>query len=146
MSSGPRRVLESAILFALLALPSAAMAATAGNPLCPGEEVPFNPGNGEDIILPGGFNVSVIASGLNFPTGIAFRGNKQRFEVMFSNPEFFPPAAARRSTFYGHLWKSDQTEAAAAIEQRPFGAPPAVAAPRWHHSSSESPKPPANNA
>ena len=90
MSSGPRRVLESAILFALLALPSAAMAATAGNPLCPGEEVPFNPGNGEDIILPGGFKVSVFASGLNFPTGIAFRGNEQRFEVYVLESGVFP--------------------------------------------------------
>src|SRR5262249_20768823 len=32
----------------------------------------FNPGNGEDIILPNGFRVSRFASGLNFPTGIAF--------------------------------------------------------------------------
>jgi hypothetical protein len=39
------------------------------------------PGNGQDIIVPDGFTVSVFASGLNAPTGIAFRGNSHRFEV-----------------------------------------------------------------
>jgi hypothetical protein len=64
-----------------LALPTVAVAATAGNPLCPGEDVLFNPGNGQDIVVPEGFTVSLFASGLDFPTGIAFRGNSQRFEV-----------------------------------------------------------------
>src|SRR5579884_211551 len=51
------------------------------NPLCPQETVLFNPGNGEDIVLPSGYKVSVFAKGLNFPTGIAFLGNRQRFAV-----------------------------------------------------------------
>src|SRR5262245_11845880 len=54
---------------------------TAANPLCPGEDVKFNPGNGEDIVVPSGFQVSVFKSGLNFPVAVAFRGNSQRFEV-----------------------------------------------------------------
>ena len=58
-----------------------AAAGTAANPLCPGEDVKFNPGNGEDIVVPDGFTISVFKSGLNFPTAVAFRGNKQRFEV-----------------------------------------------------------------
>jgi hypothetical protein len=74
-------------------LPGAAGAATVANPLCPTETVKFDPGQGQDIVVPKGFKVSVFASGLNFPTGIAFRliGNQgnddgkgsgsRRFEV-----------------------------------------------------------------
>jgi hypothetical protein len=58
-----------------------AIAATVANPVCPVEVAFFDPGNGQDIAVPQGFNVSVFAKGLNFPTGIAFRGNKQNFEV-----------------------------------------------------------------
>ena len=61
--------------------PVAAQAATVGNPLCPGEDVQFNPGNGQDIVVPPGFTVSVFKSGLNFPTGIAFRRAGPGFEV-----------------------------------------------------------------
>src|SRR6267378_2732425 len=68
------------VSFALvLALPT--LATAAGNPLCPGEDVFFNPGNGEDIVVPSGFQVSVFAKGLNFPTAVAFRGDRGRFEV-----------------------------------------------------------------
>ena len=74
--------LPVALLFALaLTLPTLATAQTRGNPLCPGEDVFFNPGNGENIVVPSGFEVSVFKSGLNFPTAVAFRGNRQRFEV-----------------------------------------------------------------
>ncbi len=51
------------------------------NPACPGEEVFFNPGNGEDIVLLPGYKVSVFAKGLNFPTGIAFLGTAKSFKV-----------------------------------------------------------------
>ena len=68
--------------FALfLALPAAASASTVVNLLCPGEFVSFNPGQGEDIVVPEGFTVSVFASGLNAPTGIAFLGNADTFHV-----------------------------------------------------------------
>ena len=74
--------LPVALLFALaLTLPTLATAQTRGNPLCPGEDVFFNPGHGENIVVPSGFEVSVFKSGLNFPTAVAFRGNRQRFEV-----------------------------------------------------------------
>src|SRR5258708_12686145 len=65
------------------AFPAVAEAATVANPLCPRESVSFNPGNGEDIVLPQGFRVSVFASRLNFPTGIAFlsKGGSKEFEV-----------------------------------------------------------------
>src|SRR6266704_1522486 len=62
-----------AAVASLLALPTAAYAATVANPLCPTNRANFNPSNGEDIVVPAGFKVSVLDSGLNFPTGLAFR-------------------------------------------------------------------------
>ena len=55
--------------------------ADVANPICPVEVVHFNPANGEDIVVPPGFKVSVFKAGLNAPTGIAFRGNARSFEV-----------------------------------------------------------------
>jgi len=70
------------VSFALvLTLPTLATAQMQGNPLCPGEDVFFNPGHGQDIVVPPGFEVSVFAKGLNFPTAVAFRGDARRFEV-----------------------------------------------------------------
>ena len=87
----PQQALKNVILFAAsFAMPTAASAMTVGNPLCPGEEVLFNPDNGQDIVVPEGFKVSVFASGLNFPTGIAFRGDAHRFEVYVLESGVFP--------------------------------------------------------
>src|SRR5438552_3360755 len=69
----------SALVLIVVLAPSPAPAA--GNAACPGEDVFFNPGNGEDIVVPLGYKVEVFASGLNFPTGIAFRGSKENFQV-----------------------------------------------------------------
>jgi len=97
----PMRRLESAVFVAAaLALPNAATAAS--NLLCPDEDVSFNPGNGEDIVVPDGFKVSVFASGLNFPTGIAFRGNTHRFEVYVLESGVFPTSACND----GVAWQS----------------------------------------
>ena len=41
----------------------------------------YSPGTGKDIVVPDGFKVSVFASGLNAPVGIAFTGNKNNFQV-----------------------------------------------------------------
>jgi glucose/arabinose dehydrogenase len=69
------------LLLALVLLaPGVARAAT-GNPACPGEDVFFDPGNGEDIVVPTGYKVEVFAKGLNFPTAIAFRGDEKNFKV-----------------------------------------------------------------
>src|SRR6266446_9856479 len=68
------------VSFALvLTLPTLAIAK--GNPLCPGEDVFFDPGHGQNIVVPQGFEVSVFAKGLNFPTAVAFRGDARRFDV-----------------------------------------------------------------
>jgi glucose/arabinose dehydrogenase len=63
--------------------PFAAQAATVANPNpgCGGNTALFDPGNGQDIVVAPGFNVSVFASGLNFPTGLAFRKTGGTFEV-----------------------------------------------------------------
>src|ERR1700730_16009689 len=64
----------------LLAAPTA-FATTVANPICPDNTALFDPGNGEDIVVPQGYQVSVFKAGLNFPTGIAFRGDSNHFEV-----------------------------------------------------------------
>jgi glucose/arabinose dehydrogenase len=60
--------------------PSLAFADVA-NAACPMESVFFDPGHGQDIIVPEGFKVEVFAKGLNSPTAIAFKGNKENFDV-----------------------------------------------------------------
>ncbi len=61
--------------------PPGASAAIVANAACPVETVFFDPGNGQDIVVPEGYKVEVFATGLNFPTAIAFKGNKGKFDV-----------------------------------------------------------------
>ena len=70
----------SAGVLALMA-PVAAQAVTLSNPICTNNTASFDPGSGQDIVVPPGFKVSVFKSGLNFPTGIAFRKTGATFEV-----------------------------------------------------------------
>ena len=70
----------SAGVLALMA-PVAAQAVTLSNPICTDNTASFDPGSGQDIVVPPGFKVSVFKSGLNFPTGIAFRKTGATFEV-----------------------------------------------------------------
>ena len=58
-----------------------AAATTVKNPTCPDNTALFDPGQGQDIVVPPGYQVSVFKSGLNFPTGLAFRGDSKHFEV-----------------------------------------------------------------
>jgi glucose/arabinose dehydrogenase len=75
-------ILTAALAVApVLLQPVVAGAATVANPLCPAETAIYAPGHGQDIVVPPGFQVSVFASGLNMPTGIAFLGNKSHFTV-----------------------------------------------------------------
>src|SRR5215831_17598280 len=64
-----------------LAVVAGAEAATVANPLCTDNTALFDPGTSQNIVLPAGFTVSVFAKGLNMPTGIAFLGNVQQFQV-----------------------------------------------------------------
>src|SRR5258708_29531363 len=84
-------------------LPAVAEAATVPNPLCPRESVSFNPGNGEDIVVPQGFRVSVFASGLNFPTGIAFlsKGESKEFEVFVLESGHWLPSRCNEQDSFG---------------------------------------------
>jgi hypothetical protein len=85
----------------LLALPALAEAATVANPLCPKETVSFNPGQGQDIIVPEGFKISVFATGLNMPTGIAFRGDANRFEVYVLESGHGIPSRCNEQSAFG---------------------------------------------
>jgi glucose/arabinose dehydrogenase len=69
-------------LAGLAAAPAAAWAQTKANPVCPSEIAHYNPGHGEDIVVPKGFKVEVFARDLNFPTDIAFVGSKDKFQVV----------------------------------------------------------------
>ncbi len=60
---------------------SSALADTRANPVCPTETANYSPGNGQDIVVPKGFTASVFAKDLNFPVGVAFRGDKSHFQV-----------------------------------------------------------------
>ena len=77
-----RKILPPLLALAGAALPAGAALADAANPVCPEERVFFDPGNGEDIVVPRGFKVEVFASGLNFPTDVAFLGSKHDFRVL----------------------------------------------------------------
>jgi glucose/arabinose dehydrogenase len=59
-----------------------ASGATKGNANCPGEEVFYDPGDGEDIVVAEGYRVEMFARDLNFPTGIAFVGDERDFRVL----------------------------------------------------------------
>src|SRR5438874_3794215 len=54
---------------------------TLANPICTDNTANFNPTLPPSIVLPPGFTASVFVSGLNFPTGIAFLGDSQNFQV-----------------------------------------------------------------
>src|SRR6266487_2420141 len=57
---------------------------TRGNAACPGEDVAFDPGQGEDVVLPRGYKIEAFATNLNFPTSIAFlrNGGRDDFQVL----------------------------------------------------------------
>src|SRR6185437_14666289 len=60
----------------------------------------FDPGNGEDIVVPDGYTVSVFKAGLNFPTGIAFKGDANSFEVyVLESGHGLPSVCNDESTF-----------------------------------------------
>jgi hypothetical protein len=68
-------------LVMLVAMSPPAFAVVLSNPICINNTANYSPGTGANIVVPPGFKVSVFASGLNFPVGIAFTGNKNNFQV-----------------------------------------------------------------
>jgi hypothetical protein len=99
MSSRARTLSAAFALSLVPTLPAAA--ATVANPLCPDNTALFNPSNGEDIVLPPGFKISVFASGLNFPTGIAFLGTGQGFQVFVLESGHGLPSRCNDQTAFG---------------------------------------------
>jgi len=81
-SPARRHALAAALLLAGIAVAPATALADAFNPVCPVERAFFDPGNGEDIVVPNGYKVEVFAKGLNFPTDVAFLGSKDNFRVL----------------------------------------------------------------
>src|SRR6266403_4304387 len=74
--------LVAALAFApFLSVPAVAANNVVANPICLDNTANFNPTLPPSIVLPPGFTASVFVSGLNFPTGIAFLGNSQNFQV-----------------------------------------------------------------
>lgn len=78
----PYSAVAAALVLAGFSAAPAPALADASNPVCPVESVFFDPGNGEDIVVPSGYKVEVFAKGLNFPTDVAFLGNKGNFQVL----------------------------------------------------------------
>src|SRR5438132_5496418 len=71
---------------------------------CQGNVVNYNPGNGEDIVVPEGYKVERFSKqDLNFPTGIAFTGNKENFQVLVLESGHGLPSRCndREDPFYG---------------------------------------------
>src|ERR1043165_4786038 len=69
-------------LAGMASVPVSPWAQTKANPVCPNETAHYNPGNGEDIVVPRGFKVEVFARNLNFPTDVVFLGNRHAFKVL----------------------------------------------------------------
>jgi len=80
----PKQKLSSiAVALALAGMAAVPVAGqAAGNPICAGEDVFYNPGNGEDVVLARGYKIEVFARNLNFPTDVAFVGDKHNFKVV----------------------------------------------------------------
>jgi len=94
------QLLASAATFGLALTPTAFAATTVANPQCTDNTALFDPGNGQDIVVPAGYTASVFKAGLNFPTGIAFKGNKNSFEVyVLESGHGLPSICNDQSTF-----------------------------------------------
>src|SRR5438270_614333 len=96
----------------LLALPATTEAAIVANPTpspqCGANTAFFNPTLPPNIVLPPGFTASVFASGLNMPTGIAFRGDASNFEIYVLESEHGIPSVCNdQSLWPGGEFSSD---------------------------------------
>lgn len=74
---------------------------TKTNNNCPTEVVFYDPGHGDDIVVPNGYKVEVFAKDLNFPTSIAFLGNKESFQVFVIESGLGLPSRCNDHTAYG---------------------------------------------
>jgi glucose/arabinose dehydrogenase len=91
-------VAAALLLAGLGTAPLGAHADTKSNPVCPAETAYYDPGNGENIVVPSGFRVSVFAKDLNFPVGIAFKGDKHHFQAYVLESGHGLPSACNDET------------------------------------------------
>ena len=85
---------------------------TRSNPACVdpgGEAVFYNPSNGQDILLPKGYKIEVFAKDLNFPTAVAFKGDKNNFQVYVLESGKGLPGACNNNEFAGFGGKFSAT-------------------------------------
>jgi glucose/arabinose dehydrogenase len=69
-----------------------------------GEAVFYNPADGEDIIVPLGYKVEALIKNLNFPTAIAFVGNKDKFQIIVLESGTGLPGACNDPTRTGPVF------------------------------------------
>lgn len=82
----------------LVPVPQSVFAAEVANPSCAVETVFYDPGNGQDIVVPSGYTVSVFARNLDFPTAVAFVGGRHNFEVYALESGHGLPSRCNRET------------------------------------------------
>src|SRR6266850_3700057 len=103
-SAPPRKALAAALLLATVAAaPLAAWAQTKSNPVCPTETAFYDPGRAEDIVVPKGYKVEVFARDLNFPTDVAFVGDKHSFKVVVLESGTGLPSACNNNELVPHV-------------------------------------------
>ncbi len=127
------RLLLGLMFGALLTFQAPPARAAGSNAACLDEDVFFGPGSGEDILVPPGYKVEVFASGLNFPTNIAFLGTQSSFEVYVTeagtslpgrcNAAVGYPSSDATNPFLPQLRVMSQT----GTTLRTLGRPPSVA-------------------
>ena len=92
-----RPIAGALVAAGICALPLSALAAKS-NPVCPVEEVFYDPGKGEDVVVPKGYKIEVWAKDLNFPTDIAFVGNGHNFTAYVLESGTGLPSACNDNT------------------------------------------------
>src|SRR5205085_8439295 len=107
-----RRSIRGAAFAPLLGLPAIGQAATVANPTpspqCGDNTAFFNPGLPPSVVLPPGFTASVFVASLNAPTGIAFRGDENNFEVyVLESGHGLPSVRNDQSLWRGGEFASD---------------------------------------
>ena len=74
--------LAASLLLAGMGAAPFAAHADKSSPRCPAETAFYDPGQGQDVVLPEGYKIEVFAKDLNFPSDIEFVGDKHNFRAI----------------------------------------------------------------
>jgi hypothetical protein len=109
--------------FAVMPATFAATPPTVANPICTDNTALYDPGNGQNIVVPPDYTVSVFKSGLNFPTGIAFRraGQEDRSEHSDNSDRFDDDPSKTNAGFNVFVLESGHGLPSRCNEQDSFG-------------------------